>query len=63
MDAEYSVRDAVTDEGMFFYCHGCKNRMYSVRKDILLYDGAYCPKCGRTLHLKKDEKELKYEES
>ena len=53
LTAEYSVRDAVTDEGMFFYCHGCKNRMYSVRKDKMLYNGAECPKCKKILKYKE----------
>ena len=53
--AEYTARESTVNYGMFFYCHGCKNRMYSVRKDILLYDDRLCPKCGRTLHLRKEE--------
>ena len=51
LTAKYSVRDAVTDEGMFFYCHNCKNRMYSVRKNKMLYNGAECPKCRKILYL------------
>ena len=31
--------------GMFFYTDCCKNRMYSVNNDSLMYHGKLCPKC------------------
>ena len=57
LTAKYSVRDAVTDEGMFFYCHNCKNRMYSVRKNKMLYNGAECPKCKKILYLEDNDED------
>ena len=31
--AEYTTRDSTINYGTFYYCHNCKNRMYSVRKN------------------------------
>lgn len=39
------------DRGMIFYTE-CGNRIYSIRKDEMLYEGKICPKCSAVLHLK-----------
>lgn len=51
--AEYTTRESTTGEGLFFYCHNCGNRMFSVSKDKLKYNNCECPKCKKILIYKE----------
>ena len=52
--AEYTVRESTVNFGMFFYCHNCGNRMFSVSKDKMKYNGKLCPKCEKVLIYKEE---------
>ena len=52
--AEYTVRESTVNFGMFFYCHNCGNRMFSVSKDKMKFNDKLCPKCGKVLIYKED---------
>ena len=51
--AEYTTRESIVNFGMFFYCHNCGNRMFSVSKDKLKYNNCECPKCKKILKYKE----------
>lgn len=58
-EATYEVREIDYERpvkgslrGLFFYTNCCKNTMFSISKNPLLYNGKLCPKCGAKLHLK-----------
>ena len=53
--AEYTVRESTVNFGMFFYCHNCGNRMFSVSKDKMKYNNCECPKCKKILKYKEDK--------
>lgn len=47
--AEYTTRESTVNFGMFYYCHNCGNRMFSISKDKLKYNNCECPKCKKIL--------------
>lgn len=51
---EYTVRESIINYGMFFYCHNCGNRMFSINKDKMKFNGKLCPKCEKVLKYKED---------
>ena len=51
---EYTTRETTTGKGLFFYCHNCGNRMFSVSKDKMKYNGKLCPKCEKVLIYKEE---------
>ena len=51
--AEYTARESTINFGMFFYCHNCGNRMFSVSKDKMKYNNCECPKCKKILKYKE----------
>lgn len=55
--AEYTIRESTVNFGMFYYCHNCGNRMFSVSKDKLKYNNCECPKCKKILIYKSEDKE------
>lgn len=44
-EATYQYREEKYGRGMFFYTDCCRNSMYSVKNNPMLYHGCLCPKC------------------
>lgn len=44
-EATYQYSEEAHGNGMFFYTDCCKNRIYSINTDPMLYHNKLCPKC------------------
>lgn len=52
--AEYTTRESTGKHSTYYYCHNCGNRMFSVSKDKMKFNGKLCPKCEKVLIYKED---------
>ena len=51
----YVTRISQNNKHIYYYTQICKNRMFCWFYEPKRWDGAICPKCGRTLKFEKED--------